>query len=87
MAEKEMSNFALRASGTKMAMRLRVVSSREEISNRDRNEKVFHLAFQASNADFLNLMQRCPRLRLFRFLHSIRKPCLMQLAYSCTCRA
>lgn len=29
----------------------------------DPNEKMVHIAFRASNVDFLNLMQRCPRLR------------------------
>ena len=44
-------------------MRIRVVSSRNEITNLNSNEKMVHLAFRASNVDFLNLMQRCPRLR------------------------
>ena len=41
-------------------MRLRVVSARNEIPNLNPNEKTVHLAFRASNVDFLNLMQRCP---------------------------
>jgi hypothetical protein len=47
-------------------MRLRVVSARNEIPNLNPNEKMIHLAFRASNVDFLNLMQRCPRLRLIQ---------------------
>ncbi|OYV15088.1 MAG: hypothetical protein CG440_39, partial [Methanosaeta sp. NSM2] len=39
-------------------MRLRVVSARNEIPNLNPNEKMIHLAFRASNVDFLNLMQR-----------------------------
>jgi hypothetical protein len=47
-------------------MRLRVVSSKNEIFNLNPNEKLVHLAFRASNVDFLNLMQRCPRLRMIQ---------------------
>ena len=44
-------------------MKLRVVSQKTEIPNLNPNEKMVHMAFRASNVDFLNLMQRCPRLR------------------------
>ena len=54
-------------------MRLRVVSERTEISNLNPSEKMVHLAFRASNVDFLNLMQRCPRLRTVQVLHSYQK--------------
>ena len=54
-------------------MRLRVVSARNEISNLNPNEKTVHLAFRASNVDFLNLMQRCPRLRMIQEPPSYRK--------------
>ena len=54
-------------------MRLRVVSSKNEISNLNPNEKMVHLAFRASNVDFLNLMQRCPRLRMIQVPPSYRK--------------
>lgn len=54
-------------------MRLRVVSSKNEISNLNPNEKLVHLAFRASNVDFLNLMQRCPRLRMIQVPPSYRK--------------
>ena len=47
-------------------MRLRVVSARSEIPNLNPNEKMIHMAFRASNVDFLNLMQRCPRLRVIQ---------------------
>lgn len=47
-------------------MRLRVISARTEISNLNPNEKTVHLAFRASNVDFLNLMQRCPSLRMIQ---------------------
>ena len=47
-------------------MRLRVISARNEIPNINPNEKTVHLAFRASNVDFLKLMQRCPRLRMIQ---------------------
>jgi len=54
-------------------MRLRVVSSRNEIPNLSPSEKMVHLAFRASNVDFLNLMQKCPRLRMIQVPPSYRK--------------
>ena len=54
-------------------MRLRVVSERTEIPNLNPNEKMVHMAFRASNVDFLNLMQRCPRLRTVQVPHSYQK--------------
>ena len=54
-------------------MRLRVVSSKNEIPNLNPNEKLIHLAFRASNIDFLNLMQRCPRMRMIQVPPSYRK--------------
>ena len=54
-------------------MRLRVISARNETPNLNPNEKTVHLAFRASNVDFLNLMQRCPRLRMIQVPPSYRK--------------
>jgi hypothetical protein len=54
-------------------MRLRVVSARNEIPNLNPNEKMVHLAFRASNVDFLCLMQRCPRLRMIQVPPSYSK--------------
>jgi hypothetical protein len=54
-------------------MRLRVVSARNEIPNLNPNEKMIHMAFRASNVDFLNVMQRCPRLRLIQVPPSYRR--------------
>jgi hypothetical protein len=44
-------------------MKLRVVSSKKEITNLNRNEQMVHLAFRASNTDVMTLVQSCPRLR------------------------
>ena len=57
----------------KRIMRLRVVSEKTEITNLNPNEKMVHMAFRASNVDFLNLMQRCPRLRTVQVPHSYQK--------------
>lgn len=54
-------------------MRLRVVSARNEIPNLNPNEKMIHLAFRANNVDYLNLMKRCPRLRLIQVPPSYMK--------------
>ncbi len=44
-------------------MKLRVVSSKREITDLGRNEQIVHLAFRASNMDVMGLVQSCPRLR------------------------
>jgi len=54
-------------------MKIRVVSQRTEIPNLNSNEKMVHMAFRASNVDFLNLLQRCPRLRTIQVPHSYQK--------------
>ncbi len=54
-------------------MKLRVISSREEIGLIRPNEKMIHLAFRASNVDFLNLMQKAPRLQLVQIPPSYMK--------------
>ena len=54
-------------------MRLRVISARNEISDLSRDENNVHLGFWASNVDFLNLMQRCPRLRMIQVSPSYRR--------------
>ena len=54
-------------------MKLRVVSERTEIPSLNPSEKMVHMAFRASNVDFLNLMQRCPRLRTIQVPPSYQK--------------
>jgi len=54
-------------------MRLRVVSSRNEISGLSPTEKMIHLAFRPSNVDLLDLMKRCPRLRAVQIPPSYHK--------------
>jgi hypothetical protein len=44
-------------------MRLRVVSSKEEIPDLNSTEQMIHLAFRPSNMDVMMLIQNCPRIR------------------------
>lgn len=44
-------------------MKLRIVSSRNEIKNLNSNEKMIHLAFRPNNVDLLNLTKKCPIMR------------------------
>src|SRR4030042_1358619 len=54
-------------------MKIRIISSREEINSIRPNEKAIHLAFRASNVDFLNLMQKVPRLQMIQVPPSYMK--------------
>jgi hypothetical protein len=54
-------------------MKIRVVSSKEEISDLGPNERNVHLAFRPSNVDFLDLMKSCPRLRVVQVPPSYHK--------------
>ena len=54
-------------------MKIRVISSREEINSLNPREKMVHLAFRASNVDFIQLMQRCPRLQAVQMPPSYKK--------------
>ncbi len=52
---------------------LRVVSSKGEIEELNRNEQIVHLAFRASNTDIFKLLQNCPRLRVIQVPASYRR--------------
>jgi hypothetical protein len=54
-------------------MKIRIISSREEINSIRPNEKAAHLAFRASNVDFLNLLQKAPRLQMVQVPPSYHK--------------
>jgi hypothetical protein len=54
-------------------VKLRVVSSKNEIDNLNRNEQMVHLAFRASNTDIFKLLQNCPRIRAIQVPTSYRK--------------
>jgi hypothetical protein len=44
-------------------MRIRVVSSKEEINSLGKGEKIIHLAFRPSNKDIFALVQSCPNVK------------------------
>ena len=54
-------------------MKIRIISSREEINSIRPNEKAVHMAFRASNVDFLNLIQKVPRLQMVQVPTSYMK--------------
>ena len=54
-------------------MKIRIISSRDEINSLRPNEKAIHLAFRASNVDFLNLIQKVPRLQMVQVPNSYMK--------------
>ena len=56
-----------------MPVKLRVVSSKSEIDDLNRNELMVHLAFRASNTDIFKLLQNCPRIRAVQVPTSYKK--------------
>jgi len=44
-------------------MKIRVVSSKEEIFTLNPNERVVHLAFRPSNKDIYTLVETCPKIK------------------------
>jgi hypothetical protein len=51
-------------------MKIRVVSSREEIFTLNPNERVVHLAFRPSNKDIFGLVEICPKLEVIQLPRS-----------------
>ena len=47
-------------------MKIRIISSREEINSLRPNENAVHMAFRATNVDFLNLLQKVPHLQMIQ---------------------
>jgi hypothetical protein len=54
-------------------LKLRVVSSKREIEDLNRNEQMIHLGFSASNSDIFKLLQNCPRIRAIQVPAPYRK--------------
>ena len=44
-------------------MKIRIVSSKDEIDSLSKAEKIIHLAFRPSNKDIFALVQKCPEVR------------------------
>jgi hypothetical protein len=47
-------------------MKIRVVSSREEIFTLNPNERIVHLAFRPSNKDVFGLVETCPNIEVIQ---------------------
>jgi len=54
-------------------VKIRVVSSRNEISELRPNERIVHIAFRPSNVDLLDIVKACPRLRAIQVPPSYNK--------------
>ncbi|HOO51397.1 MAG TPA: DUF1699 family protein [Alphaproteobacteria bacterium] len=54
-------------------MKIRVVSSRDEIPELKPNEQMVHIAFRPSNVDLLGILKACPRLRAIQVPPSYNK--------------
>ncbi len=54
-------------------MKIRVVSSRDEIPYLNSTEKVIHLAFRPSNKDVFSLVKACPKVEVIQIPSSYRR--------------
>ncbi|MCC7571231.1 DUF1699 family protein, partial [Candidatus Micrarchaeota archaeon] len=54
-------------------MKIRVVSSKDEISDLSPNETMVHITFRPSGIDLMQLMKTCPRLRMIQLPPSYHK--------------
>ena len=54
-------------------MKIRVVSSREEIFTLNPKERVVHLAFRPSNKDIFALVETCPKIEVIQLPKSYRR--------------
>ncbi|HHV23816.1 MAG TPA: DUF1699 family protein [Methanosarcina sp.] len=54
-------------------MKIRVVSSREDIFTLNPNERIVHLAFRPSNKDILGLVEACPKIEVIQLPKSYRR--------------
>ena len=54
-------------------MKIRVVSSKEEIESLGTNEEMVHLAFRPSNTDILTLVTKCPNVKALHIPTSYKR--------------
>lgn len=54
-------------------MKIRVVSSRNEITSLNPNERVVHLAFRPANKDIFLLVETCPKLEVLQLPRSYKR--------------
>jgi hypothetical protein len=64
-------------------MKIRVVSSRDEIFTLNPNERVVHMAFRPSNKDIFGLIETCPKVEVIQlpksYMSTVSKSILMFL--------
>jgi hypothetical protein len=53
-------------------MKIRVVSSRDEIFTLNPNEKIVHMAFRPSNKDIFGLVETCPKIEVIQLPRSYK---------------
>jgi hypothetical protein len=54
-------------------MKIRVVSSKEEIFTLNSNEHIVHFAFRPSNMDILKLVEMCPKIEVIQLPKSYKR--------------
>lgn len=54
-------------------MKIRVVSSKEEIDTLHQSEEMIHLAFRPSNTDIFSMVAKCPKLKAIHMPTSYKK--------------
>lgn len=54
-------------------MKIRIISSKEEIDILSPNEEIVHFAFRPSNTDILSLVMKCPQLKAVHIPNSYVK--------------
>lgn len=54
-------------------MKIRVVSSKDEIDTLDKKEQMVHLTFRPSNKDIMILVNKCPKLKAIHVAGSFMK--------------
>ena len=67
-------------------MKIRVVSSREEISTLNPNERIIHLAFRPSNKDVLTLVEACPKIEVIQLPTSYKRTVSKSIELYLKCR-
>ncbi|MBP2030728.1 hypothetical protein J2755_001676 [Methanohalophilus levihalophilus] len=54
-------------------MKIRVVSSKEEINTLNEDEEIVHLAFRPSNTDIFTLVLKCPKVKALHIPSSYKR--------------
>jgi hypothetical protein len=54
-------------------MKIRIVSSRDEINTLDPTETIFHIAFRPSNQDIFSIVIRCPHVKALQIPSSYNR--------------